>query len=87
MKTGPWTVVREVKAWDAVGHDGTLRIKGGTAIYDAVDHFCDRQRTNRVRLARLGEYEGTNAFGIHQTNRWVEPDTILEILQATPKTT
>lgn len=79
-----WEVEREIAAWDAIGFDGTLRIKGGRAIYEAVMYNCAARssaNSDTVTLARLGEYQGTRHHGLHQTNRRVGPDTVLEILR------
>ena len=35
-----WVVTRTATAWDSIGVDGSFRIKGGKAIYDAVIYNC-----------------------------------------------
>lgn len=65
-------------AWDFIGFDGTgghVRIVGGRTLYEAVD-YNDSRGGKLVRLARL-EVE---AWGLHQVNRYVDPDTPLEFV-------
>lgn len=76
-------------AWDLIGFGGNLqdldedapyqtasvRIIGGRTLYEAVD-FNDETRGGRVRLARLQVTE----HGIRQINRYVDPDTPVEII-------
>lgn len=77
-----WRVVRESTAWAEIGWDeGPFRIKGGSAIYQAVIYVCGPREGRTVRLARLGQYTGTENRGLEQTNRRVEPDTVLEFLE------
>ena len=69
-------------AWDLIGFGGAIdgrpadvRIIGGTALYEAVDYNDDTPGC-RVRLARLE----VTADGFRQINRYVDPDTPLEIV-------
>lgn len=80
MSTDPWRVTREAKAWDCIGYDGTFRIKGGRACYDAISYNCSRNPST-VLLSRLGNYHGTTSRGIRQYNRRVGLDTMLEFLE------
>lgn len=52
---------------------GCVRIKGGRTLYEAVNFYDDRPGT-KVRLSRLEIGEGPR-----QVNRWVDPDTELEL--------
>lgn len=82
-----WRVTHTATAWESIGHDGTFRIKGGHALYDAVIYNCGQREGRQVTLARLGQYRpewGHNPRGLEQTNRRVEPDTILEFLEPLP---
>ena len=67
-------------AWELIGFDTDgghqVRIKGGRAVYDAVI-FYDDTPGEMVKLARL---ETSDEKGIYQVNRWVHPDTELEIV-------
>lgn len=58
--------------WDA----GPIRIKGGRTIYEAV-MFCCGGRQKMVLLAYLVPTER----GIKQINRYVQPDTMIEIME------
>lgn len=76
-------------AWDLIGFGGNLRdldyeapnrpasvrIVGGRTLYEAVD-FNDDTRQRKVRLARLV----IGPKGFHQINRYVDPDTPVEIV-------
>lgn len=77
-----WKVKHTAIAHDSIGWDnGPFRIKGGSAIYQAVMYQCGPKQGKTVLLARLGNYQGTKAVGLEQHNRRVLPDTILEFLK------
>lgn len=64
----------EVKtAWELIGFYGQVKVKGGRTVYESVDYRDDTPGT-KVRLARLGE-------NLRQINRWVDPDTELEVIE------
>ncbi len=63
-------------AWELIGFDGLVRIKGGRAVYDAVTYYDDTPG-EMVKLSRL---ETSDEKGIYQVNRWVRPETELEIV-------
>ena len=71
-------VIDSGPAWDFIGYDGpdAVRILGGRALYDAVI-FYDDTPGDRVKLARLD----AGADGIRQVNRYVDPDTIIQIVR------
>lgn len=65
-------------AFDLIGYDGddAIRIVGGRALYDTVlvrDGYDD----GNVRLARID-----TSNGIRQINRYVHPDTPVELVSA-----
>ena len=66
-------------AWEMIGFDGdggnSVRVQGGRALYEAVIYY-DSTPGERVKLARLD----ARADGIHQVSRYVDPDTVLEIV-------
>jgi hypothetical protein len=68
-------------AWDYIGFDGDdgrlLRIVGGRWLYDAAIYSRRDRRNGRdwVKLVRLDTTEG-----IRQVNRYVHPDTQLELV-------
>lgn len=68
--------VTVVRAWDLIGHDGSFRLAGGRTIYEAVMYNEATARSTRVRLVRLD-----TGGGLHQVNRWVDPDTPVEVLE------
>jgi hypothetical protein len=68
--------LREATAWDLIGFQGVVRVKGGRAVYEEVI-FIDGTRQEKVRLARLDVDE----LGLKQVNRYVDPDTTLEVLE------
>lgn len=63
------------KAWDLIGYDGphSLRIVGGRTLYEAAIYYDDTPG-DRVKLVRI---DG----GLRQVNRYVDPDTLIEIIQ------
>jgi hypothetical protein len=65
-------------AHDLIGYDGDsyIRIKGGRALYETV-MVSDGYTEGFVRLVRI---DTTN--GIHQINRYVDPDTLVELVSA-----
>jgi hypothetical protein len=70
-----WGVVR---AWDLIGYEGDKRIRivGGKALYETVIYF-DGQRSDKVKLARLD----VTPQGLRTTLRWVDPDTLVELVE------
>jgi hypothetical protein len=70
MSTFPIT-----EAWDLIGHEGKFRIQGGRTIYEAVIYNDSTARGRKVRLARLDA-----RTGLHQINRWIAPETLIEVL-------
>jgi hypothetical protein len=63
-------------AWDLIGHEGAVRIVGGRQVYEAVV-YCDHTSGVQVKLSRLeAQSDGT----LRQINRYIDPDTILEVL-------
>lgn len=64
-------------AWDVIGYDGPahIRIAGGRTLYETA-FFYDNGRTHNVRLARLDTKDG-----LRQVNRYVDPDTEVELVQ------
>lgn len=66
-------------AWDAIGRvppTHRLRIVGGRALYEDAA-FNDETGRTHVRLARLD----TDEFGLQQVNRYVDPDTPVELVR------
>lgn len=72
-------VVKTTTAWQVIGYDGpdSLRVVGGRALYDAAIYYDDTRGT-QVKLARLDATAG----GLRQVNRYVSPDTQVEIVRA-----
>jgi len=67
-------------AWDFIGFDHDsywLRIVGGRARYEAAIYYDDTPG-DHVKLVRLD----TSTGGIRQIERWVSPDTPLEVVAA-----
>jgi len=69
--------VKEVIAWDLIGELGAFRLPGGHTVYESVLYSCETARSNKVRLARLTSKDGY----LHQINRYVDPDQIVEVLE------
>lgn len=70
-------VIREATAWDLIGWDnGKIRIKNGRVLYEAVI-YNSQFGGNKVKLARL---EVTSDNKIKEVSRWVDPDTLIEVL-------
>jgi ribosomal protein S28E/S33 len=61
-------------AWDLIGTPNLVRIKGGRTTYESVS-FEDTGRATKVRLSRLDAKDG-----LRQINRYVDPDTVMEIV-------
>ncbi len=59
-----------------IGHEGTFRLPGGRATYEAVMYDEARARSARPRLARLD----VTRDGIRQVNRWVDWDQPVEVI-------
>ena len=82
-----WEVIKTATAWESIGwDDGPFRIKGGRAIYQAVNFQCGPREGRTVLLSRLGNYRpewgnGTEARGLQQHDRRVMPETVLEFLK------
>ncbi len=67
-------------AWDLIGWDnGKIRIVGGTAIYEAVMFDCSG-RQQKVKLSRV---EPLPNMKVREVKRYVDPDTMIEILEET----
>jgi len=66
-----------VPAWDLIGHEGKFRLVGGHRIYEGVMYDLRTARSNRVRLAYLVADER----GLRQINRYVDPDTPVEVIE------
>lgn len=80
-KTITGKVLRESTAWDLIGwDDGPIRIKGGTALYEAVLYNCANNAQN-VKLARL---EIPEPMKVREVSRYVTPETIIEIMEVRP---
>jgi hypothetical protein len=65
-------------AFDPIGYDGPryVRVVGGRTLYDAVGHMTRPYEGGNVRLARLE----ISTRGIRQINRYVDPDTPVELI-------
>jgi hypothetical protein len=61
-----------ITAWELIGDEGEFRIVGGRTVYSDV---CSNGGT--VRLCRLVAKDGR----IHQINRYVDPDTQIEVIR------
>lgn len=61
-------------AWDLIGDEGEFRIVGGRAIYTDAMYVATE---GSVKLAYL---KATNR-GLHQVNRYVHPDTPIEVMR------
>ncbi len=77
-------VLREIRAWDLGADDWATpaenvraRVKGGQALYDTVWACANRMSNKDVRLGRVERRAG----GLRGVARWVDGDTILEIVQ------
>lgn len=69
-------------AWDLIGFDGSeglVRIKGGRTLYEAVD-YNDARGGQTVKLARLVTVIHNGQPRLRQINRYVDPDTELEVI-------
>lgn len=73
MKTASLPVLATMTAWELIGFEGAFRIVGGRSQYDAVQFNDPNGRQRKVLLSRLDS-------GLRQTDRYVDPDTQLEIL-------
>lgn len=77
-------VIREASAWNSIGFDeGAFRIKGGTALYQNV-HYNAYRNGRQVVLRRLGNFVDGGWRGLRQTNRYVDPETVLEFMAPMP---
>jgi hypothetical protein len=63
-------------AYELIGHEGTFRVPGGRATYEAVMYNDATARSSRPRLARLEAREG----GLYQVDRYVDWDQPVEVL-------
>jgi hypothetical protein len=72
-----------MRAWDLIGfdgRDGSVRIKGGRALYESVD-YNDTTPGEQVRLSRLDQVKCDDGrWRLRQVDRYVAPDTILEVV-------
>jgi hypothetical protein len=66
------------KAWDLIGEEGQFRLIGGRSTYEAVMYNDATAKSNKVRLAKL--VADPHRYGIRQVNRYVDPDTLVEVL-------
>ena len=79
-------VLKEVRAWDLGGTDWEgnpnqyVRIKGGWALYETCWASASRSSTNDVRLGRVE----SRPDGLCPVARWVDGDTMLEIVEVVP---
>lgn len=69
--------VESVEAWELIGSEGSYRLPGGRATYDAVQFDIERSRGDRPRLSRLESRLG----GLHQVDRWIDWDQQIEVLE------
>jgi hypothetical protein len=75
---GPMSTEPTIKrACELIGHEGTFKLPGGHATYEAVMYNEARTDSYRPRLARL---ESTPE-GIHQVNRYVDWDQPIEVIE------
>jgi hypothetical protein len=72
---GPMSTTK--RACELIGHEGTFKLPGGHATYEAVMYNEARTDSYRPRLARL---EATPE-GIHQVNRYVDWDQPIEVIE------
>jgi hypothetical protein len=72
-------------AHDLIGYDGDdyIRIVGGRALYESVMVPFDGYEGGNVRLARLD----TTGGRLRQINRYVDPDTPVELVPTTTEET
>lgn len=72
-----YEVIETKPAWEVIGYDGpdNLRVVGGHAVYDAAIYYDDTPGDN-VKLARL-----ETGDGIRQVNRYVGPETPIEVVR------
>ena len=68
-------------AHDLIGYDGDdhIRIVGGRALYESVMVPFDGYDGGNVRLARIV----ADDRGLRQINRYVDPDTPVELVKGT----
>jgi hypothetical protein len=81
-QTGGKMILHTDTAWNLIGFDSEwdgapaeVRIQGGRTLYEAV-MFIDNGLSEKPRLARL-----VTDGGLRQINRYVDPDTVLEIVR------
>lgn len=83
--SGLWIVVRDARAGDEIGWaKGPFRIKGHEAIYQTITLDQSDERTDNVKLARVGNYIGTECRGGRDYHQHIEPDTRIEFLSPDP---
>lgn len=76
MERKPW-----LTAFDLIGYDGDqyIRVRGGRALYETV-LVRDGYAWGNVRLCRID----VGPLGLRQVNRYVHPDTPVELVEGTP---
>jgi hypothetical protein len=69
-------------AFDLIGYDGDqyIRIVGGRSLYETVSVADGYEGHENVRLVRII----ADGYGIRQINRYVSPDTPVELVSDTP---
>jgi hypothetical protein len=79
-----WDIERALGVeWSMGGRtDALVRVKGGRTLYENVD-YNDSTPGDKVRLA----YLRSGHDGLHLFTRWVDGDTILEVLAPGPEST
>jgi hypothetical protein len=63
-------------AWNLIGTEDHVRIVGGRTVYEAVE-YNDKRSGKLVRLARITNRDDGL---LRQINRYVDPDTLMEVL-------
>ena len=74
-----YTAGQTLTAWECIGFDQPglyLRVAGGRALYEAAIYYDDTPGEH-VKLVRLDTQDG-----VRQVQRYVDPDTILQVVAA-----
>ena len=69
-----------VAAWELIGAAGNFRVQGGRTVYEAVQWNEATARGYRPRLSRLVTVTENGQHYLHQIDRWVDPETRIEVL-------